>query len=507
MATALATEKAPVSSGSTHAVSAARRVARNTSVQVGGDVFSKLGSLAFYAVMAREFGRAGFGEFTFAFSISIFIEIAGLGTDLIVTRDVARDRQRASGLFWNVNAIKLALGSVGIAVAVGVGIFASYPERVTVAILILALAKLTEIVAKTFHSVFRGIEDMAPIALGLIIQRFFTAAVGITVLVAGGGLVVACLTYLGGAFAALGYLAWSLRRHGVTIGWKITPGRARELAIQSIPIGLSWTFGALLARMDAILLSLLKTSSAVGVYGAAYRVFEATLLLGVTFGLAVLPLLSRLERQPGRGLGQAYEVGCKVVALFIFPVSAAQALFPARIIALFFGQQYVAGAPAMRLLGFATLFDGLFVLSAQVLVARDRRRMIAPITGLALVVNVVLNLLLIPRLSFTGAAIAMTVSEVILAVFLMAFALRITGKVSWMRIFSSAAAGGGAMAAVGLALGDGPIGISMSLAAYLAAVLTIEYRVFPRDFELLVGALRWWRLRGAGEPGAAARGI
>src|SRR5205085_5600204 len=166
------------SAGPGETIGAARRVARNTAVQLGGDALSKLGSLAFYAVMARTLGERGFGDFTFAASISIFIEVAGLGTDLIVTRDVARERHRARELFWSVNAIKLALGSVGIAVAIGVATAGGYPAQVIAAVLILAVAKLAEVLAKTFHSVFRGIEDTAPIALGLMTQRFTTAVIG-----------------------------------------------------------------------------------------------------------------------------------------------------------------------------------------------------------------------------------------------------------------------------------------------------------------------------------------
>jgi O-antigen/teichoic acid export membrane protein len=470
------------------ALDAVRRVARNTTVQIGGDALSKLGSLAFYAVMARELGARGFGDFTFAVSVAVFIDIAGLGTDLLVTRDVARDRRRAGELFWNVNAIKLPLGLVGIAAAYGISLFAGYAAHITLAILILAMAKLAEILAKTFQAVFRGIEDMAPIALGLIAQRFFTAAVGITVLLAGAGLVGACLTYLGGAIIALVYLSWSLRRHAVAIGWALSAARIRELFVHSIPIGLSWTFGALLARLDAILLSLLKNDAAVGIYGASYRVFEATLLLGYTFSLAVLPVFSRLGRDSTPTLARAYELGCKVVVLFAVPVGAAQLLFPARIIAIFFGHQYVAGAPAMRWLGVATIFDALFAVSTQVLTVRDRRSLMTPIAGLAVVVNVILNLILIPRLSFEGAAIAMTVSEVTLALLMVVFAVRLSGNVSWFRVLLGPGMGGAAMTAAALVLGDGAPGIAASVVVYCAVVFAIERRLFPNDFRLLVHA-------------------
>jgi O-antigen/teichoic acid export membrane protein len=135
------------------------------------------------------------------------------------------------------------------------------------------------------------------------------------------------------------------------------------------------------------------------------------------------------------------------------------------------------------------MFDALFAVSTQVLTVRDRRSLITPISGLAVAVNVVLNLILIPRMSFTGAALAMTASEATLAVFMVAFAVRLAGKVSWWRVLVAAAAGGGAMSATAVALGDGALGIAASLLVYAAIVLGLERRLFPTDFRLFLASI------------------
>src|SRR5918998_6956714 len=81
----------------------ARRIARNAAVRAGGEAVGKIASLAFFVVMARELGRAGFGDFVFAFSLGTVLMLAsGLGTEDLIAREVARDHRRVHGYLWNI---------------------------------------------------------------------------------------------------------------------------------------------------------------------------------------------------------------------------------------------------------------------------------------------------------------------------------------------------------------------------------------------------------------------
>ena len=65
--------------------------------------------------------------------------------------------------------------------------------------LIVGLGVAIEVLAKSWHAVFQGRERLALVSACLILQRTLTAVVGITVLLAGGGLLGAACVYLGGA--------------------------------------------------------------------------------------------------------------------------------------------------------------------------------------------------------------------------------------------------------------------------------------------------------------------
>jgi O-antigen/teichoic acid export membrane protein len=482
----------------------ARRVARNTGLQVGGEVASRLAAMAFYVVMAREFGEGGFGDFMFAASVVMFIEIAGLGTDYIVTRDVARDARHVDRLFWNTNAIKLILGAAALSAALGVGYVGGFDGDVRAAIAILGVARLLEILAKTAHATLRGVEDMAPIATSLMVQRFSTAAVGIAAMLLGATLVPLSLIYLGGAVLAIAYLGVALARRGMHPRIELSRGQVRRLALRSLPLGLSTIFGAALARLDAVFLALLKDNVAVGLYSAGYRLYEAVIFVTWSFGLAALPAFSRLGPGTSPSLSRAFEMGCKVLALVLFPIGTLFALFPAPIVEIVYGHSYLDATSALRLLGAATALYGFFMLGVQVLASQDRRRVIAVAGGLVLVENAALNLVLIPPFSFDGAAAAMAVSVATFAVVVVVAALRTSGRISWLRVVLGPTAGCTGMAVAAAVVGTGLPGLLVGAAVYPVIVLSVERRVFPRDLSLLRRSVRRRRKEAEGGGGQTA---
>lgn len=465
-------------------------VARNTVLQIVGEVLSRAASLGFYVVMARELGKSGFGGFTLAASLTMFIELSGLGTDALLTREVARGRERIHMLFWNANAVKLVFGLAALVLVIGLAYVGDYGADVRAAVALLALAGLFEVGSKTVFATFRGLENVVPIVRALMLQRFLTAAVGIAAMLAGAGLVPVSIVYLVFAGVAWAVIHLDLYRSGLRPRFAPSRRRAYEIVVLSLPLALSSAFTFVLARLDIVLLSFIKGNPAVATYSAAYRIFEAILFLSWNFGLSMLPSFARLGAETSPSIGRAYEVASKVVALTMFPVGAAQVLFAHPITTLLYGSAYADAVPSMRLLGVATAVSGFYMLSVQLLTAQDRRRLIAIISAIVLVENAALNLILIPAHSYTGAAEAWLASQATLSALMVAASLRETGRIAWVRAIGGPLVGCGAMGLVALATGFALPGFALALVVYVLVVGALEHRLFPEDVQLLRQALR-----------------
>jgi O-antigen/teichoic acid export membrane protein len=474
-----------------------RRIARNTGAQIAADGIGKLALLVFYVVLARTVGKSDFGVFTLAISVVVVIEILGSGMDFIVIRGVAQRQEDVHHLFWNSLLVKVAVGLLGAGLGLGLGLIAGFGATTMATIALIAAAKIVDLAAGTIAATLRGIEQMVPVAFSLALQRISAAVLGcVALLVLGVGVVGVGLVYLLASVLALASLLVSIARREIRPRVDASLSAAQRLFIESIPLGISFFFVAILARADTVILSLFESTAVVGLYGAAYRLFEGTFFVTAAFGLAIFPVLSRLDRDSTPPLARAYELACKAVVAVLTPVGAAMVLFAPTIVTGVFGDSFGGAATATRFLGVAAAFYGPFAISGGTLAARGRPKPLAWMVGIAMVVNIALNLALIPVWSLDGAAAAMALTQVTLTGGIMALTIKEVGRISLWRVFLGPIAGSAGMCAVAVLLGDGVPALLVSAVAYAVALLAVERTLFRDDVTIAIDA---FRRRGSGE--------
>ena len=397
-------------------MSVSRVIARNTGVQAAADLLGKVASLAFYVVMARELGQRGFGDFTFALSLALVLTMfAEFGTDEMVTRTVAVERGTARQLLTDALLVKLGFGLLGVVVAVVVAFAGGYSAEVRAAVAILAVAAVVELLAKSFYAIFQALDDMAPIAASFIVQRYVTAVVGIVALLAGAGVVAVAAIYLGGALLALAYGAWRLARHVRPSPARVIGTRSRARArLRGAGGPRSAADGAVPARRgDPLPAQGQRRGGPLRRRLSAARE-HAVPLLHVRRRAAAHAVAAR-HASRRRALGDTFELGLKLIASALLAVGTCFALFAEPMVHILYSSAYDEAIPAVRLLGAAAAFYGVSYLAAHVLIAQRRQRVLPWITLVVLVLNVGLNLLVIPAYSFKGAAAVTSVSEIALA--------------------------------------------------------------------------------------------
>lgn len=97
-----------------------QRITRNATFKVLGEAGSRLAGMLFYIFFARWLGAQDFGRYSFAFSYAaLFAIVVDLGTNTIITRELARDPSRTSHFVPRLNALKtfsslLTLALIGV---------------------------------------------------------------------------------------------------------------------------------------------------------------------------------------------------------------------------------------------------------------------------------------------------------------------------------------------------------------------------------------------------------
>lgn len=472
---------------------ASGRVARNAAVRTFGEVVAKGASVVFFVVMARKLGERGFGDFMFALSfMTVLLVASGFGTEDLLAREVSRRRDRVHDYLSNVVAVKAVTTVAIFAIAVAIVNIADYSSDVRLTVYLVGAGVALENFGRTWGSVFQAFERQEFISAVLILQRVLTAAVGIAILLSGGGLVAASVVFLAGAFVAFVVGAWALPRFVVRPRIAIDRSRWWPLIKAGFPIGLSALLFSVLIRFDQTLLSFLAEGGnrEVGFYAAAFRLIEATLFVSWSFNAAMLPWLSRHKSTTGGEVARGYEFGLKVLTAVLLPVALLFALLAGPLIDLLYGERFADAVPSLQLLGTMTVFFGINQFAGSVLIARDRPGLFSKLLLGITVLNVGLNVALIPTLGATGAATSALVSGAVLAAAGMVVLHRLLGGTNLVRSFASPLVAGGAMAAVIVLSGlpAVPAAVLGSL-AYVGVLVSVERLAHPQDLELLTAAV------------------
>ena len=478
----------------TPAEATGQRAVANTLLRAGADIIGKLASLVLFAVMARELSITDLGVYVFALALlQIAMVPVEFGFDRYLLRRIAKDRSSVHDLFFDIVSLKLVL-TVPILAVVGVILLvADYDSQTREVVALMAIGFVCDALANTIYSVFMAHERNGLIAAVLIVERLAAAGAGLAVLALGYGVVAVAATFSVGSAIGLAMSAVILvrkiglpRRSVSTAGWLRLTG-------VSLPFGLQDVFSVMLFKLDAVILSLLATSAAVGIYGGAYRLLEASLFITYALTGAFAPMYTYLERDSEPTVGAAYERSVKLALAGLVPIAVVFAVLAEPVCRLFFGAGLSDAAEPLRYLAPVVALIGVVTLSSSLIVSRRNPMVMVWSTAAIVALNVILNLVLIPEWEETGAAVAMLVSEVAFLAVVGPLATRTAGGVRWLRTVAGPVCAGAVMIPLLLLLIDVPlIGAIVASVAYVLVLVLIERWIAPRDVELATRMVRRW---------------
>jgi O-antigen/teichoic acid export membrane protein len=175
----------------------------------------------------------------------------------------------------------------------------------------------------------------------------------------------------------------------------------------SLPLVVSSVLSMLLLQTDTVVLGYFRPSADVALYGAAYPLAYAIVLVLSAFGFVYLPMASRLDADGDHAaLATVYATISKWVFVFTFPAFLAFVAFPADVLTVVFGARYAGGAPALAVLALGFTLNSLAGRNRQTMSALGHTAPLVPMTAGAFCLNLAANVALVPRYGPVGAAVA-----------------------------------------------------------------------------------------------------
>jgi O-antigen/teichoic acid export membrane protein len=199
-----------------------------------------------------------------------------------------------------------------------------------------------------------------------------------------------------------------------------------------------------------------------------------------------------LQRDSDPTIQGAFQRSLKMSLLLLVPCAVVFGTLPEFVSRTIFGSHLEAASASLRILAPVVVLIGLVTLSSSLIVSRRDPRTILVLSGAMTLLNVVLNLALIPSIEERGAAIAMLVTEAVFLALALAMAIRTLGtRLDWLSMAAAPLLAGLAMAAVTLALRHTPgLALAAGVVVYPVVFTVAERLISPGDLSFVADLLR-----------------
>jgi len=387
--------------------------------------------------LARYLGEEGFGIYNFAiYFTAIFITIADLGISQFMTRELARDHGLFDKFIVNALIIKIPLSVITLFLIVAVINIMGYPQNIIQLVYLFGIYTIFSSFILTFKSIFQAYEKLEYTSLLIILEKTLILPLVLIFILIGLNLVGVSYAYIVSIIITfifgLYFLFKKINRPKPELDFDLW----KTFLKNALPFGLSSLFTISFFRVDTVILSYLKNNAAVGIYNAAYAPLLAiTAAFGSMVVYSVYPVMSRYFISSEDSLKLSTVLVSKYSVLLSFPITMGCFVLSGKFINLFYGTQYHQAIIAFQILSLFVPLRLISSITGTFLTSINRQGLRTFGYFVGLLTNIMINIAIIPYLSFVGASISTVISEITVYILFLFFINRYYGSMEIQKQF------------------------------------------------------------------------
>jgi len=388
-----------------------KKIFKNTGYLFVSGIISKALFLIQIIFIARYLGAAGLGKYAFVFAFgSLFFILSNPGLTDLATRDISRDKSKTSKYLGNLLIVKLCLCLVASLLMILTINLINASQELRISIYLICFVFSIDTFIWIFYSAFRAYEKMLYEALTLLIHNIVIVGFVLYFLIKGGSIIQLISAFVIGKTVGLIITAY--------FGYKLLPKPLFEIDLKfwkylmtkSIPFLVIGLFILIIYRVDLVMLQFFKGEKIVGLYELAYTIIRNLIIFPMFFVISIYPSLSKNFTENKERLSYLYKKSFLYLFLFSLFVVICCFIFGKFVILLMFGKEFIESVLILRLISIGGFFLFLNIINVYYLNAINKPLVNVKIFIFGAVINIMLNLMLIPKYSYTGAAISSIIS-------------------------------------------------------------------------------------------------
>ncbi len=388
-----------------------RKFLANYTILVAGDLAAKVLLLWASVRMARVLGTGLFGDVAFAIAFtSYFSLLVGQGLGTYGMQEVARDPARVREYAGRILALRLTASIVAAtALFLTVNWLGKSPEIST-----LLLLNGLMFFSSAFYLgwIFQAMEEMKFVAGAAVLSQLVFSTCILTFLNRPSQYAWIPIFQFGGELLAGLFLYFCYFRKFGLVRLTFNLRAWTALLKESLPIGISAALSMVLFNFDIVLLGFMKPPAEVGQYSAAYKFVNFFAAFIMLYNTNILPAISRCRNNPSL-LVRIADRSLKYTLMLAIPLAVGGAFTARPLMLWIFGSEFVRGAGALRILFWLIPILASRGIFRATLLSHGFQKDYLWIAMAAAMSVTGLNLVLIPRYSFLGAAATTITGEVL----------------------------------------------------------------------------------------------
>lgn len=396
------------------------KIATNTLVQIIGRLITSGVTFLITVLVTRQFGLEGYGEFTkIMVYVALFYLISDFGFNAVVLKQMTEEEEKQEFLLSNLFGLRLVFALFLIFFALAILSFLpfnsylnqGYSPTVKLGIIILSLTIITQAIFTTGNVIF---QKKLRYDLSVLASSFGSALTAIFVL---------SFTYLTAPLLAIisSYIFGGIFMAAVSIYFVKKIIKNFRLGFnsviwlkyfkQALPLSATLIFNLIYFRIDMFILSFTRPNIEVGIYGFAYKFFEFPLVIPTFLMNSIYPVMLLKEKESRGKLVKIIKTTAAVLLILSVSLTVISIIF-APLITLV-RSDVDRSITALRLLSFSLPLFFLSSLFMWALITIGKQKIMMLIYFFSMLLNIILNLVFIPRYGYMAAVITTIFSELI----------------------------------------------------------------------------------------------
>ncbi len=389
------------------------------SVKAGGMVTQYL----FVFVVARMLGPGALGSFTLSFTVLQLLAIVGLlGLDNLLTRKVAaakaaeRPADIKSAHLTSIKITSISSVILSVLLFISADFIANsifHKPQMTTHLKVMCFALAPFVFINIHAAAFRGMKNM----IGFTFYKAIIPVLNVAFLFIGYYTALNISPTLGYAISCglvmiLYSIAWKKYSHSYEVGVVETTSK-KEMVIESLPMMITGSIFFILNWIDNLVIGVYRTEIEVGLYDTAFKIASASAMILMAINAIQGPTFAEYHSKNDISkLRDSIFTSTKMLFYATLPFTLLICIFPDWILS-FFGSDFKQASTALIILSIGNFFSSITGSVGILLQMTGHQKSYNNIILCAAITSIILNIILVPRIGITGAAISSAIAKII----------------------------------------------------------------------------------------------